>query len=357
MLRFIGIGISFKSMSVHALSVLSKCDLVYLDTFTGFVSDEDVEELNALSNSHGLKINVRRAKRWFIEDGREILEQAQKIDLAILTYGDPFIATTLTELYIRAIKKSIAVEIIHGVSGITSLIGEVGLHIYKFGKIVTITSEPPSRFSVYSTTYENLMNKNHTLILTESDSQPSGHFFLDPNWALQVMLRTEDEFGRNVFLEKTFAVVLSRVGSPFQRIVSGSIKSLRSVYYGSGPHSIIITGGLHFTEFDALITLTRNLDEPIDNTKYIRKIPADLISRYAPKARETLSTMRRAIEPDNCRFRRDLVLGTLFNAECYINDAENLLEQGKPELAIFSIGYAEGLIDAVGLSKGIVRSI
>jgi diphthine synthase len=134
MLRFIGIGISYKCMSMHALRILGNCDVVYLDTFTGFVSDEDVKELNALAKSHGLKVNVRAAKRWFIEDGREILEQAQKIDIAILSYGDPFIATTLIELYVRAVKKSIAVEIIHGASGITSLIGEVGLHIYKFAE-------------------------------------------------------------------------------------------------------------------------------------------------------------------------------------------------------------------------------
>ena len=43
----------------------------------------------------------------------------------------------------------------------------------------------------------------------------------------------------------------------------------------------------------------------------------------------------------------------LANAECYIDDAERFLRHGKPELAVLSIGYAEGLIDAMRVKKGI----
>lgn len=357
MLRFVGMGIGGdKGISMHALNVLSRCDIVYLDRFTGFVSDRDIEGLNTLAKIHGLNIHIRSVKRWFIEDGREILEQAQKTDIAILTYGDPFIATTFIELYVRALKRSIEVDIIHGASGITSLIGEVGLHIYKFGKMVTITSERPSRVSVYTTTYENLINSNHTLILMEYDNRLNSHFFLDPGWALQAMLRTESELGRKVFLEDTFVVVASRVGTPYQRIISGTIKSLCSMCFGHGPHSIIVTGGLHFTELDALMTLTQNFSEPKDNTKFIRNIPAEMIDRYAPMAREALSKMRRLVEINDGRLN-EATSGILCNAECYIDDAEKFLEQGKPELAILSMGYAEGLIDALSLRNGILPAL
>ncbi len=357
MLRFVGIGVSgHRGLSMHALHILSKCDTVYLERFTGFVSDQDIEGLNMLARIHGLNINIRSAKRWFIEDGREILKQAQKTDVAILTYGDPFIATTLIELYVRAIKRSIKVDIIHGASGITSLIGEVGLHMYKFGKTVTITSEPLSRVSVYATTYQNLINSNHTLILTEYDNRLNGHFFLDPGWALQAMLRTENQLGRKVFLEDTFVVVVSRVGTSDQRMISGTIKSLTSMCFGCGPHSIIVTGSLHFTELDALMTLTRNISEPRDNTKFIQNMPAELINRYAPMARGALSDIRRLVETANGRLN-EVTSGILCNAECYIDDAEKFLEQGKPELAILSIGYAEGLIDALSLRNGIMAAL
>ena len=43
----------------------------------------------------------------------------------------------------------------------------------------------------------------------------------------------------------------------------------------------------------------------------------------------------------------------LENAELYIQDAENFLEKGKDEIAILSIGYAEGLVDALRIEKGL----
>ena len=43
----------------------------------------------------------------------------------------------------------------------------------------------------------------------------------------------------------------------------------------------------------------------------------------------------------------------LENAELYIRDAERFLEEGKDEVAILSIGYADGLVDALRIAKGI----
>ncbi|KKM27631.1 hypothetical protein LCGC14_1572750, partial [marine sediment metagenome] len=37
----------------------------------------------------------------------------------------------------------------------------------------------------------------------------------------------------------------------------------------------------------------------------------------------------------------------------YIKDAENFLEQGKDEVAILSIGYADGLVDSLRMAKGL----
>ena len=129
MLRFIGLGINaHKSLSLHVLEILKKCDAIYLD----FVSDNELNGLISLAELHDFKINLLPAERWFVEDGRDILERARTSDLALLTYGDPFIATTLIELYVRAVKNSIKVDVIHAASGITSLIGEAGLHLYKF---------------------------------------------------------------------------------------------------------------------------------------------------------------------------------------------------------------------------------
>jgi diphthine synthase len=47
----------------------------------------------------------------------------------------------------------------------------------------------------------------------------------------------------------------------------------------------------------------------------------------------------------------------LENAELYIQDAEKFLEDGQDEVAILSIGYADGLVDALRLAKGLKRKM
>ncbi|MGC1931523.1 MAG: diphthine synthase [Candidatus Nitrosopolaris sp.] len=354
MLRFIGLGINgYKSISIHVLEILMKCNAIYLEKFTAFVSDADLNGLKSLAEIHDFKMNILPAERWFVEDGRDILEQARTGDLALLTYGDPFIATTLIELYVRAVKNSIKVDVIHAASGITSLIGEAGLHLYKFGRIVTIMSEPLSTVSVYNTIFENLLGRNHTLILTEYNNEHSKLFFLNPNSVFKALLQAEKDFRYKVFFKDTFAIVASRIGMPDQKIVSGRVRSLNGINFGQGPHSIIITGALHFTEVEALMTLTQNLDEPLDNTANMQNLSASMIARYAPKARQALSNMKRISRIDNEKSGDKFNIEVLDNAEYYIDDAESFLRQGKPELAVLSIGYAEGLIDAMRLKKGI----
>ncbi|HXP51295.1 MAG TPA: diphthine synthase, partial [Bacteroidia bacterium] len=88
MLRFIGLGINgYKSISIHVLEILKKCDVIYLERFSAFVSDVELNGLRSLAELHDFKMNILPAERWFVEDGRDILEQARTGDLALLTYG------------------------------------------------------------------------------------------------------------------------------------------------------------------------------------------------------------------------------------------------------------------------------
>src|SRR5919201_6525535 len=149
MLWFVGTGINgYQGLSIAALDVLKKCDIVYVERFTSALSEEDLQGLNSLLGTQ-TKPMQRCVQRWFVEDGREILEAARTKDIALITYGDPLIATTHSELRARAAKNSIKTAVLHGVSGIASIIGEAGLHVYKFGRIVTMMSEPYSAISVY----------------------------------------------------------------------------------------------------------------------------------------------------------------------------------------------------------------
>jgi diphthine synthase len=72
-----------------------------------------------------------------------------------------------------------------------------------------------------------------------------------------------------------------------------------------------------------------------------------MIGKYAPKAKQELNKMKSKImtQPDVSLSKGWLEI--LDNAQYYIDDAERFLKQGKFELAILSMGYAEGLIDAL----------
>jgi diphthine synthase len=349
MLWFVGIGINgYRGLSIAALDVLRKCDIVYIERFTGVLTEVDIQGLNSLLEIHTIPV-----QRWFVEDGRDLLEAARTKDVALVTYGDPLIATTYSELRSRATKNSIKTAILHSASGIASIIGESGLHVYKFGRMVTMTSELHSAVTVYNTIFQNLLAGSHTLILTEynHNDESKEPFFLDPSSVFKMLLDAERAHKQEVFSDDTFAVVASRVGMQDQKITSGKVKSLMKLEFGIGPHSVIITGALHFTETQALASVTENIDEPADNSQSVNRIEAQMVERYAPKAKQAVQDVRKLIS-DGTGDNKG-IFEVLENAECYIADSKQFLRQGKFELAVLSIGYAEGLIDALRYQKRI----
>lgn len=341
MLWFVGLGISgAESISISTQKLLNQADIVYFEQFTSPISKTDTVKIKKISKSK-LKI----AKRWMVEDGTEILKNAKKKNVVLLTYGDPYIATTHIELRVRAIQEKIKTQTVHAASSVTSMVGEAGLQYYKIGKIVTIMSELKMMTTPYYIIYKNLIDGNHTLLLLEYNQDSK--FFLEPKQALNALLETEKEQKRRVIQSSMFAIIASRVGFKNQSIISGKISSLNKIDYGKSPHTIIIPGKLHFTEYDAIKILTKCYDDPIDNSVNMKKIPKQMIEKYVPMVREAL----REISPyfkDSKEFQE-----ILENAELYIQDAEKFLEEGKDEVAILSIGYADGLVDSLRMVKGL----
>ncbi|MEM2785831.1 MAG: diphthine synthase [Candidatus Nitrosotenuis sp.] len=340
MLWFVGLGIGgIESLSEKTKNLIASADMVYLEQFTSPMSEAYTKTLKETT-----KGEFKIAPRWLVEDGKEILENAKSKNVALLSLGDPYIATTHIELRTRAVSEKIKTGTVHASSAITSLIGECGLHYYKVGRTVTIMSGTPAT-SAYYTIYDNLRVGNHTVILLEYD-QDKG-FFLDPKDALQSLLASEREQARKVISESTYVIVASRIGLEDQKIFAANIKNLLGVDFGAPPHSIVIPGTLHFTESDALKTLTNCLDEPADNASKLEKIASQMMKKYIPMVRRALDQITPYYK-DAPEFT-----SVLENAELYIKDAERFFEQGKDELAILSIGYADGLVDALRIAKGI----
>jgi len=339
MLWFVGLGISgLGSISLDAQNILKKADIVYLEQFTSIIPKSDITKLKKL-----VKGEFKAVKRWMVEDGQEILKNAKKKNVVLLSYGDPYIATTHIELRTRAIQEKIKTNTIHASSALTALVGECGLHYYKIGKVVTIMKEIQST-SAYYAIYGNLLSGDHTILLLEYNQDAD--FFLDPKDALSNLLASEKEQTRNVLSQNIFAIVASRVGLKDQTITAGKISSLIKIDFGKPPHTIIIPGSLHFTESDALKILAKCVDEPADNSAQIKKISDQMMEKYIPMVKKALEEIRPHYK-DSKEFR--LVLE---NAGLYIEDAKKFHEQGKDELAVLSIGYADGLVDALRMAKG-----
>ena len=240
MLSFVGLGISgFESIPIEGLDVISKADMVYLEQFTSPIGKSDLDKIQ-----NAIKGEFRPAKRWLVEDGNEILEMAKEKDVVLLSYGDPYIATTHIELRTRAIENKTQTRSIHASSSLTSMIGECGLHFYKVGRIATIMSEMKSLTTPYYVIYKNLIEGNHTVLLLEYNQDKD--FFLDPKDALKGLLETEEGQRRKILTKSSYVIVASRIGFKNQKIISGKISSLINTGFGKPPHTIIIPGRFTF---------------------------------------------------------------------------------------------------------------
>ena len=338
MLLLVGLGIyGFKGLSIYAIDRLKQFDHIMLESYTSIIED-DIKYLESL-----LDKSIKQVPRWYVEDGREILELARDSNVALLAYGDPLIATTHIDLLIRARNKGIDYDIIHNTSAITAIIARSGLHVYKLGRVASMVNDKQANVSIYKIIHSNLLQGLHTLLLLEYDKDKG--FFLDPKDALLYLLEIDKDMNYNIISKDTFAIVASRIGVD-DKVYAGKIKSLLSKDLGKPPHSIIITGSLHFTEVDAL-RLLELLDEPRDNSKGVRNKARIMLDKYIPNAKVALNKAK------SLRLKGYDTSILLDNAERYINDAEEFLARDEYELAILSIGYGEGLIDALGFLLGI----
>ena len=345
MLWFVGLGISgTKSIPIEVVKIIQDADIVYLEIFTSPISQMYEEEIKNMVTGR-----FKIAKRWLVEDGQEILNASKSSTVVLLSYGDPYMATTHIELRTRAELENIETKTVHSASIITSMIGEAGLQFYKVGRVVTIMNEKKSTITPYTAINKNLTQGLHSVILLEYNHDKK--YFLDPKNAISNLLDIEKEQKKFILSDDTFTIIASRIGFETQKIISGKFSNLLKVDFGEPPHSIIIPGKLHFTESDAINVLTECFDKPSDNSAGIKSTSVQMIEKYVPM-------VRRALEEIKPFYNESKEFQEVFeNAELYINDAENFLKQGKDENAVLSIGYADGLVDALRMAKGIEPKI
>ncbi|KAL5595585.1 hypothetical protein FOVSG1_009274 [Fusarium oxysporum f. sp. vasinfectum] len=254
MLYLVGLGLSDETdITVKGLEVVKKASRVYLEAYTSIL----LVEQSVLESYYGRSITV--ADREMVESNSdEILRNAQNEDVAFLVVGDPFGATTHTDLVLRARELEIPVRTVSNAS-IMSGIGACGLQLYNFGQTVSMVffTDTWKPASFYDRIKENRQIGLHTLVLVDIkvkeqslENMARGRLVYEPprymtvGQCAQQMLEIEDERKEGVYTKDSLAIGAARVGGKTEKFVAGTLEELCSTDEELGPplHSLVLLG-------------------------------------------------------------------------------------------------------------------
>ena len=250
MLYIIGLGLSDeKDITVNGLETIKSCDIVYLENYTSILQTEK----DRLEKFYGKSVTL--CDRESVElDADTILEQAISKKVAFLVVGDPFGATTHTDLFLRAREKGVEVKVIHNAS-VMNAIGACGLQLYNFGQTVSIPffTEKWKPDSFYDKIAQNDKSSFHTLCLLDIKVKEQSEEnlmknkkiydpprFMTADQAIEQLVEVEEKRGEGIFDNKRTIVVLARLAASDQLIVSGTVEELRHKNFGKELHCLVI---------------------------------------------------------------------------------------------------------------------
>jgi len=258
MFYIIGLGLcDEKDITIRGLEAVKSSSRVYLEAYTSILMVQK-ERLEAFYGK-----DLILADRDMVEtESDEILRNADTQDVALLVVGDPFGATTHTDMILRARALKIPIRIIHNAS-IMNAIGACGLALYNFGQSVSLVffTETWKPSSFYDRIKENADLGLHSLVLLDikvkeqsEENLARGRKIYEPPRYMSIpqavlqLLEIEDQRDSGTLsANKTLAIGMSRVGGgeEHQRIVCGTLAELASHpsdAFGEPLHSLVIVG-------------------------------------------------------------------------------------------------------------------
>ncbi|KAG7664180.1 DPH5 [[Candida] subhashii] len=253
MLYLIGLGLSYETdITVRGLQTIQNCKRVYLEAYTSILMAADQPSLEKFYQKP-----IILADRELVEQGAdEILAGADVDDIAFLVVGDPFGATTHTDLILRARELGIQVECIHNAS-VMNAVGACGLQLYNFGQTVSLVffTETWKPDSFYNKVMENRRIGLHTLLLLDIkvkeqsiENMARGRLIYEPPrymdiaTACQQLLEIEEVRQEKAYTPNTPCVAISRLGSPKQAFKAGTLQELSEYDSGEPLHSLVMLG-------------------------------------------------------------------------------------------------------------------
>uniref|UniRef100_UPI003AB0E94B diphthine methyl ester synthase n=1 Tax=Centroberyx gerrardi TaxID=166262 RepID=UPI003AB0E94B len=266
MLYLVGLGLGDAAdITVKGLEAVRRSSRVYLEAYTSVLTVGK----DALEEFYGRELVL--ADRDLVEqEADEILKDADVTDVAFLVVGDPFGATTHSDLVLRAVNAGIPYRVIHNAS-IMNAVGCCGLQLYNFGETVSIVfwTETWRPESFYDKIRKNRAAGMHTLCLLDIkmkeqsiENMMRGKKIYEPprfltvsqaaDQLLQVVQRRREEGEEPGLTEDTVCVGVARLGADDQLIRTATLRQLASCDLGAPLHSLIVTGQLHPLEVDML---------------------------------------------------------------------------------------------------------
>ncbi len=257
-ITFVGIGLYDElDITLRGLKAIKNADIVLAEFYTSKLTGTTLDEMERLYGK-----NIHLLSRRDVEEGAEdILSNARNQNMVFLTGGDSMISTTHIDLRLRALEQGIQTRVIHGLSIYSAVCGLTGLQNYRFGKSATIAF--PYKERVSETPYDTIkINKGHnlhTLLFLDIAER-----YMTINHAIELLFRIERRRKESVL--KGIAVGVARAGSENPVVKADYIEYLQKYDFGHPLHILVIPGGLHFIEAEALIKLA---DAPSEIEKEI----------------------------------------------------------------------------------------
>ncbi|ABN06562.1 diphthine synthase [Methanocorpusculum labreanum Z] len=245
MLTFIGLGLFDEyDVSVRGLDAIKSADTVFLEVYTSVLMGAPIERLEAF---YGKKITPLYREDVEIHADK-ILDAAEFGNAVFLTAGDSMVATTHSDLRIRAADRNIPTTIIHGASITTAVCGLSGLQNYRFGKSVSVPFPygkwfPMTPIEVISA---NLKENLHTLVFL--DIQKDKERYMKISEAVDLL----EEQARRVDAGIPLYVGIARAGSPEPTVHAGNAEEMKAFDFGSPLHILIVPATLHEIEREYL---------------------------------------------------------------------------------------------------------
>jgi diphthine synthase len=226
MLCLVGLGLKAKDLTLEGLDVLNSSQHIYYEDYTSVI--DWISELEAIVGK-----KFKRLQRSDMEEGsKKLIDLSAFTDIVILVSGDPLAATTHHALLTEAKKRGVETKVVHAPSVLTA-IGETGLWLYKFGRVVTLPKQGKID-SVKEFIKNNQKIGLHTLVL------------LDIGMTCQEgVIRMLEE---KIITENQPLIACSRLGRPDATITKKMARELKTERIEGHPQCLVLPGKINEME-------------------------------------------------------------------------------------------------------------